>query len=178
MRRRVALAAVAGMAAVLGLSSLAWACTTFSTLKLSSSSGSPQTEVVVRGEGAAVNAPVVVRWDSRTGVKLAEARVDAAGNFSVAVRIPDAAPGVHVLLATDAKGEVARQAFEVAGPGGELAAPTPAFRSDHRVARPDYASLGMNVLALGLLATVPVLGTVVLVRRRVPVPAGASAREG
>jgi hypothetical protein len=165
----VALAAVAGVAAVLALSSLAWACTTFSTLTLSSSSGSAQTEVVVRGEGAAVNAPVVVRWDSRAGVKLAEARVDAAGNFSVPVRIPDAEQGVHVLLATDSKGEVARQAFEVAGPGGKLAAPAPAFHRDRAIAQTDYARLGLNVLALGLLAVVPVLGALVLLRRPIAV---------
>jgi hypothetical protein len=158
------------MAAVLAVSSLAWACTAFSTINLSTSSGAPQTEVVVRGEGAAVNAPVVIRWDSRTGVKLAETMVDGNGTFAVPIRIPEARPGVHVLLATDGKGEVARQAFEVAGPARQLAAPSPTFRSDPAPAQgTDPLRLGMNVLALGVLAAVPVLGALVLVRRPVPV---------
>ena len=166
MKPRVALAAVLGTAAVLGVASLAWACTNFATLNLSGTAGPAGTEVVATGANAQPNVPVALRWNSRSAPVVASATPDAAGAYTVPVRVPESASGVQVLLATDRDGNVARAAFEVTGPAPvRVPLSTPA-------SGPDPVRIGATVLALGLLAAVP-FGAALLLWRR---PALARAR--
>src|SRR4051794_37732407 len=111
MSRGAVLATMIGVAAIVGAAGVAWACTTFSMINLSASSGQPGSEIMVTGENAAPNSQVVLRWDSRTAPQVAAATVDAAGKFAVPVKAPEASGGVHVLLATDGQGQIARGAF-------------------------------------------------------------------
>ena len=188
MNKRVgAVMGFLGAVAVLGAASVAWACTTFSMINLSAASGPASSEVTVKGTNAAANAPVALRWDSRTSAPVAQATADAEGNFTVPVRVPDTGQGVHFLVATDGNGDVARGAFEVtsgamggtmaslnsgsslsASPGSTSAAPNRALEA------------GIAVLGLGLLASVPVAGMMVLARRpaRVAVRVRSSRSEG
>jgi hypothetical protein len=93
------------------------------------------------------------------------------------VRIPDARSGVHVLLATDGKGQIARGAFEVNTGAPTEGTSSPAYRTDATAApSTDWLRIGMNLLAVGLLAAVPLVALGVLARR--PVLAGAARTEG
>ncbi len=175
---RLAVASLVAMAAALGVASLAWACTNFATINLSTSSGGPGTELQVKGVGAAPSAPVVLRWDSRKAPVMAQVVTDATGSFAVPVKVPELTQGVHVLLATDGKGSVARGAFQVAtAPGQPLAINEPGFRS-HPAPGTDrnWLQLGMNVLGFVMVAAVPVLGMAVLRRRPVAATAPAAGR--
>ena len=166
--RRAVVASVIGVFAVVGAASLAWACTSFTTINLSVSSGAPGTEIMVRGENAAPNSNVVLRWDSRTAPRVATIATDGAGKFAVPVKAPDAIAGVHVLLATDGQGAIARGAFEIpagAGSTTDLTAHTAAAPAQPT----DWLRLGANLLGIGLAGAVAVLGLAVLRRRPVPV---------
>lgn len=179
MSRRGFVAGVVGAAALLGVAGLAFACTTFSMLNLSATSGVPGTEVVVKGEGAAPNAPVLLRWNARNAPVMAQATTDAQGAFAVPVKVPEGRLGVHVLLATDGDGVMARAAFEAVGATGERADGEPAFRFDALPAQStNWLQVGVNILGFGLLAAIPVLGLAVLRRRPVPVAAGSLPAEG
>ena len=164
-----------GAIAVLGAASVAWACTTFSMINLSAAAGPANSEVTVKGTSAAANAPVTLRWDSRTATPAAQAMADGEGNFTVPVRVPDAGQGVHFLVAIDGDGDVARGAFEVT-----TGAPSPATDSSFNAApttgEPNQAlRTGITMLGLGLMAMVPLTGLVVLTRPRVRVRATNSA---
>lgn len=168
MSRRAVLASVIGVAAVVGAAGMAWACTTFSMINLSASAGAPGTQIMVTGENAAPNSQVVLRWDSRTAPQAASATVDAQGKFAVPVKAPEATGGVHVLLATDGQGQIARGAFEIS-PAGTVSA-QPGFHTEAAPAQPtDWLRLGANLLGFGLAGAVAVLGVAVLHRRPVPV---------
>jgi len=170
MKPRVALATVVGAAAALGVAGLAWACTNFATLNLSGTAGRAGTEVVATGANAQPNVPVALRWNSRSAPVVATATPDAAGAYTLPVRVPEAATGVQVLLATDRDGNVARAAFEVTGPAlAPMPVSTPA-------PGPDPARVGATVLALGLLAAVP-FGAALLLWRRPALARVRAARE-
>jgi hypothetical protein len=171
------LASVIGVAAVVGAAGLAWACTTFSMINLSVSSGAPGAEIMVTGQNAAANSQVVLRWDSRTAPQVAAVTADADGTFSVPVKAPDATGGVHVLLATDGQGQIARGAFEISSTGALTAAP--GFHTGAAPAQPtDWLRLGANLLGFGLAGAVAVLGIAVLRRRPVPVTLRSLPAEG
>lgn len=112
----------------------AWACTNLATLNLDKSAGAAGTSVDITGSSFATESAryaevsaVEIRWNGVDGAVLATARPDSAGNIATTVRVPsDAAPGYHVLVATqsttDKEGNVspaygtpARAAFSVAG---------------------------------------------------------------
>ncbi|HVL28928.1 MAG TPA: hypothetical protein VM390_12320 [Acidimicrobiales bacterium] len=167
MKPRMALAAILGVAALLGAAGLAWACTNFATLNLSGAAGPAGAEVVATGQHAQPNVPVALRWNSRSAPVVATATPDGAGAYQVPVRVPATASGVQVLLATDRDGNVARAAFEVTG-----AATSPAAPAAARPAGPDAIRIGSAILALGLMAAVPFAAGLLLWRR----PALAEAR--
>lgn len=166
MKPRVALASALGAAAVLGVAGLAWACTNFATLNLSGAAGPAGTEVVATGAQAQPNVPVALRWNSRSAPVVATATPDAQGAYTVPVRVPEAATGVQVLLATDRDGNIARAAFEVTGPA---AVQPPVAMTTSAT---DYGRIGAGVLAVGLVAAVPLAAALLLSRR----PALARAR--
>lgn len=177
MSRRAVVASMIAVAAVVGAAGLAWACTTFSMINLSVSSGLPGSQILVTGENAAPNSQVVLRWDSRTAPQAAAATTDAAGKFAVPVNAPEASGGVHVLLATDGQGAIARGAFEISS--GAALTSAPAFRTGAAPAQPtDWLRLGANLLGFGLAGAVSVLGIAVLRRRPVPVTLRSRVAEG
>ncbi len=174
MVRRIALLLGGVAAAVLGVAGMAWACTGFSAINLSATVGPAGSDLVVQGTGAAANAPVAMRWDSRTGPLAAQAVTDGAGAFSVALMVTPATPGVHVLVATDAADGVARGAFEVTSAGGARI-PAQAERAvANDSARP--LQVGMGLLGFGLVASASAVGIAVVGRRRTPVRAVAPGR--
>jgi hypothetical protein len=144
--KRAVLGALVSAGAVMVAAGLAWACTSFSTIGLSSSAGQAGSEVAVTGAGAEAGGPVVIRWNALEGPVLATTTADANGAFTVPVRVPDSLGGVHVVLAVDAAGDVARAAFEVTG------VPVP-----ERSASPSGAS-GVTGLELGRGAALLALG--------------------
>lgn len=167
----------AGVGVVVGVASVAWACTTFVRVNLSVSAGAPGTEILVTGQDATPSSQVVLRWDSRTAPQTANVMADADGKFVVPVKAPEAAGGVHVLLATDSKGQIARGAFEISS-GGALSS-EPGFRTGPAPAQPtDWLRLGANLLGFGLAGAVSVLGIAVLRRRPVPVTVRGLPAEG
>jgi len=176
--RRAVVASVIGVVAVVGAAGFAWACTTFSMINLSVSAGAPGSEIMVTGQNAAANSQVVLRWDSRTAPQVAVATADADGKFAVPVKAPQqASDGVHVLLATDGQGQIARGAFEVSSTGPLAAAP--GFHTGSAPAQPtDWLRLGANLLGFGLAGAVAVLGVAVLRRRPVPVTLRSLPAEG
>ncbi len=178
MSRRAVLASVIGaVAALVGAASVAWACTAFARVNLSVASGAAGTSILVTGDNAAPNGQVALRWDSRTAPQVATAVTDADGRFSATVQAPEGVGGVHVLLATDSKGQIARGAFELTGapaPAGE-----PGFRTGAAPVQPtDWLRLGANLLGFGLAGAVAVLGGLVLRRRPVPVALRNRVAEG
>ena len=175
--RRAVLASVLGAVAIVGAASMAWACTTFAKIDLSVSSGVPGTAILVTGENAAPNGQVALRWDSRTAPQVATAVTDADGKFAASVKAPDAVGGVHVLLATDSKGHIARGAFEIAGGAAVAGAADAGFRTASTpVQSTDWLRFGANLLGFGMAAAVAVLGALVLRRRPVPVAAPVRSR--
>ncbi len=177
MGGRTVLASVIGVAAVVGVAGLAWACTTFSMINLSASAGAPGSEIMVTGQNAAPNTQVVLRWDSRTAPQVATATADADGKFAVPVKAPDATGGVHVLLATDGQGQIARGAYEISSTGALTSAP--GSHTGTAPAQPaDWLRLGANLLGFGLAGAVAVLGVAVLRRRPVPVAVRSRVAEG
>lgn len=123
--RRVVVAIAAGVAvASVGLSA-AWACSVQIGMRpLSVLVGPPGTEVTVTGISPGTQ--VDLRWDGVRGPVLATTAVDASvqptGTFSAEIKIPDAEPGIHYVVAVDnriaANGnpEWSRAAFKIPGP--------------------------------------------------------------
>lgn len=174
--RRAVVGGAAGLGAVLIVASVAWACTSFQTITPSATAGEAGTRITVSGSNAKAHAPVTLRWDSRHAAAAAHATAGADGTFEASVVVPDVAPGVHVLLATDGDGTVARTAFEVLGApataaaGGALAAPVTGTTGG---ASPLAAGL---VLAAVTLVLAPVAALAMAARRRAPALARVAER--
>lgn len=116
-----------GLAAVLvlGLAAVAWACTAQARIiGFSTPAAAPGSEVVVQGEGAQPGVPVTIYWNEVGAVKLADTFADPAGNFAASVRIPEAGPDIHFILAVPAGAETARAPFEVTSRAGAGSAST------------------------------------------------------
>lgn len=108
--------ALAGVVVVLSAASMAWACTYQPRIVGVTPQATERGAVVtMTAQGVAAGQAVEVRWNGAEGLKLAETRSDAIGNFSVDVAIPDVAPGVYSLVAVAGSNGVARAAFEVTG---------------------------------------------------------------
>lgn len=110
MTRRLAGAAVFGLAIVLVGAMAAWACTNLATLNLSQSQGSAGESIDLTGSSFATaesgGKAVQVHFDGENGALLAKARPDRAGSIGADVKIPASAqPGYHVIVATQSTKE-------------------------------------------------------------------------
>lgn len=146
------------VAAMLAFAAVAFACTASNLVSLSTPVGAPGTAVSVSGVVLSDN-DVVVRWNGADGPVLARATAadfrSGAFNFSV----PDVAPGYYVVTSVqdDAHGNemIARAAFQVVGPGGQVVPGQPAAFG--APVHNDPASTGLT-LALGFGAGLAGLG--------------------
>lgn len=168
--RRVAVLTAAAAAAVLGMASMAWACT--NSIRIEAVAPSVEraaASLVVQGAQAVAGSTVELRWNRIDGPVLAQARADGAGSFSATMDVPQVSPGIYVVTATS-QGNVARAAMAV-GLDGAL---TPYDASVDVAGTSDKpgTSTGMTALAVGLLLLAS--GTVVVWARRTrvrPAPA-------
>lgn len=133
---RAVLALCAGIALLLGGSSLAWACTPTARITLDPTEGRAGSQVLVTGED--FGPTVQIHWDSVDGPVLERT---TGPSFSVWVTVPDAEPDVYTFVATstvDGTAYKASAAFEVIGQpardagdspsGGESSSDPPASR--------------------------------------------------
>lgn len=181
--------------ALLAVASTASACTSMIGMHpLSSPMGEPGREVRVSGTSPGTT-PVEVRWDGLRGPLLALAPVDEeTRQFSVDVRIPEAVPGVHYVVAVGGRttGDVdagwTRASFTIPGP-----VPPPAQPGQVAPGQPDPSlfpegaawqlpssgasgpgsdmALGVGLLALGGVSLVVGFGVLGVRRRRAEVSA-------
>lgn len=103
---------VAVVAIALSGASYAWACSTQARLAAQGgqNTGPVGTRITINGTDTG-QGPVEVRWDSKSGVQLAEVM---GPNFSVNVTIPQANAGAHYIVAFQKVGTTtATMAFEV-----------------------------------------------------------------
>ena len=187
--RRMVVAAVVGLAAVLGTLSTAWACTgqpqVFSVSPVTAPVGA---EVTMRGTGVTATTPVELRWNGVSGPVLAQATPDKEAAFAMTFTVPNVEPGVYSLVVvTNVNGVAAagRTTFEVSG-AGATAVRAPALADTGFAAAAEAASLSSpagtgsssSMLAgVGLLAFASVaLGGLVVatLRRRPALASGAS----
>jgi len=185
----MSVAAMVGLASVLGALSGAWACSgqpqVFSVSPLTAPVGA---EVTMRGAGVTAMTPVELRWNAVSGPVLAQATANKEAAFEMAFKVPAAEPGVYSLvLVSKANGVTAagRTTFEVSG-AMATAARAPAMADAGFAAATEAASLSSpagngsssTMLAgVGLLAFATVaLGGLALatVRRRPALAPGAS----
>ena len=109
----------------------AWACAPSQTARAQPAQGPAGSTVTVSGAGfVAADGPVSIYFGGRSGALLGTATVDAAGNFSQAVTIPETAPGSYFLQAVQGPSRRANFPFEVTGtsapaPPPPAPAPTP-----------------------------------------------------
>lgn len=109
-----------GVGVLLGLSSLAWACTPLADIRLEVVTAPSGTEVETTGRkfepsAGPREAPVEIRWENHLGALLATAE---GPEFEVDVVIPDAPPGVYYIVAVQGSQVRARAEFEVVVEGG------------------------------------------------------------
>lgn len=125
--RTVALGLGFGAALVMGLGSLAWACTSQAWVgKITPGAGPAGTRATVTGENFVVG-PVEIRWNTSNGPLLTTA---TGPRFSVAVTIPDARPDVYPVVA------ISRQGGRIVGQSSTAFEVTPA----NATARGGYSS--------------------------------------
>jgi hypothetical protein len=161
LRRIIAVSSVLG-AGVLIWASAAWACTSIASLNLSSASGNAGDTVHLNGSSFSPNPgpiqSVVLHWNGISGAVLATVTPDATGTISGDIQIPQAPPGVYVVVATQndgmggqAFGTPARAGFQILGP------------SASQTARPALAPIGGSIptgssTSVGLIALTVALG--------------------
>lgn len=176
--------AFAGVVAALSVASVAWACTYQPRIVGVAPQAAQRSAVVtMSAQGVAAAQAVEVRWNGAEGLKLAEARSDAMGNFSVDVAIPDVAPGVYSLVAvTDGNG-IARASFEVTGDRLSTSDARPVAAATAAVFGPGIADVPVNAskTSAGFMAGIALLvigsaglltgSAVAVVRRRRPAAA-------
>lgn len=131
-------------AIVLAVASAAFACTNLATLILSSGRGHPGNTITLTGASFIYPrtgsdqppTPVVIHWQSELGPVLATVTPDRFGSISASFTVPEAAPGIYVIVATQLTprvpagapagtpavlfaeaGTPARSSFEVLPPG-------------------------------------------------------------
>ena len=132
--RTTALLGVCVAAAALLATSAAWACSSNVAVNpLSVLAGPPGTEVTVTGLSPTTE-PVEIRWNGLSGPVLATVVPRDLGErpmtFSASVKIPDALPGVHYLVAVGDNGSTepswTRAAFRIPRSGPALSKGDPA----------------------------------------------------
>jgi len=180
-RRKLAVLAVVGIVGVpLSVVATAFACANLAALKLDHAGASPGTQVAFKGRNFNNNAAasaVQLRWNSRTGQILGEARAGAGGKINGIFTVPQARPGYYIIVATQT------------GPNGKIASGTPGraplkIRAAARSslvgapvapgggpAAPQPWLIGAGLLGVALLAGI----STIAVRRR-PVRSAVTAR--
>ena len=173
--------AVVGMVGVpLSVVATAFACANLASLKLDHAGATPGTQVAFKGRNFNNNAAasaVQLRWNSRTGQILGEARAGAGGKIKGIFTVPQARPGYYIIVATQT------------GPNGKIASGTPGrtplkIRAAARSsvvgapvtpgggpAAPQPWLIGAGLLGAALLAAI----STIAVRRR-PVRSAVAAR--
>ena len=155
--------------AILALGLSAFACTLTNLVSVSTPVGSPGTAVSVSGVVLS-KSEVVVRWNGADGPVLARATAADFERGAMNFTVPDVAPGYYVvtMVQDDAQGNdmVARAAFQVVGPAGEVTPATPAAfgapaPADPASGAPLVLAFGLGLAGLGLLGA----GTMVVVGR-------------
>jgi hypothetical protein len=177
--KRAALILSMVCAGMLFWASAAWACTSLASLNLSSATGNAGDTIHVNGSSFSPDGgsgpPVVVHWNGTGGPVLATIQPDATGTISGAFQVPQAAPGLYVVVATQTDGKggqafgtPARAGFQILSPGaGQPARAVPA---------PVSSSIPASSSAsAGLIALTAVLGVIGLALFGVGV--GAFARQ-
>ena len=170
--------ASAAVFVVLCVASTAWACSALpSVVRIDPTSARSGTTVQLAGSSVPAEGAVEIRWNGVTGPLLSTAVADRLGNFTTAVELPDATPGVYSLIAvTEGNGGVARVAVEVlpsvtepaTTPAGstwasaEGTAPLPEQRGDVGML------VGVGVLSVGLIALFSAATVAAVGRRRAP----------
>lgn len=112
MRVRRGLASgLAVLVVMIGAASFAWACTIQAELYVSPGSGAASSLARVSGSGFG-NSPVEIRWGGANGPQLGSAM---GPSFSVRVTIPNVAPRVYTIIATQnvPLGQTSRASFHV-----------------------------------------------------------------
>jgi hypothetical protein len=94
--RRLSLTLIGLLAVAATVAGLAWACTPSASLSLDRQFGPAGDSVTVTGS-AFTTGPVDVRWNSDTGPLLANR---TGPSFTATVEVPDAAPGVYMIVGT------------------------------------------------------------------------------
>lgn len=175
--RRAATGLAVGVAAVLCVAGIAWACTPQPRiLGLTHQFGHSQSTFTVRGDAVAPAGVVEMRWNAVHGPVVGTGVADENGDFAADVRVPDVAPGVYSLLAVADGTSLARVAFEVVpktAPSADAAptSVTPPWGSvtsaplHSSPASSNTVSVGAGLLAVGLVALFSGF-TVATVRRR------------
>lgn len=172
-RARITGIGFAGLALLLALGAVAWACTPSAYLyPVSPSTGAAGTEVTIRG-GQFGNGPVELRWGTERGRLLGST---LGPDFTKKVIIPDKAPGVYYIVAVardpaDSSRILARrvEAFQItAGARSDVdrndalwSAPTQSAPGEGRSFTALIAATGVGLAAAGVG-----LFTLALVRRR------------
>lgn len=177
--RRLAVGAGTGLAgAVLGVSSLAFACTSQIPFSVRPLAAPPNAAITVSGPSS--SAPVDLRWDGVDGPVIAHSE-SASSTFALGARIPNAAPGMHTIVAVtrNADGTVTSRGqspFEVTGAGAATVAagwqsgPNSAAAARQVVTSGGSGSsqlaMGMGLLGAGSAALVGGFGVLAVRRRR------------
>lgn len=172
-RMRVVSVGFVGLAAILALGAIAWACTPSAYLyPVSPNAGMAGTEVTVRG-GQFGNGPVEIRWRSENGRLLTSA---LGPHFTAKVTIPDRPEGVHYLVAVardpaDPSRILARraEAFEItSNPGSDARATASLWGEAKQPPADDRGSMAtlVGTVGLALAAAGAALVALTVVRRK------------
>ena len=125
--RRVYVGFLGVLAVPLIVASLAYACVPRGTVKVSPTSGPSGSTVTVTASGFPRDAPVAVRWNGRTGPRLATGTGPA---FTAEVTVPNVAAGAYVISAAVTDSHAAhsegRTPFRVIRSANSPTTPTPA----------------------------------------------------
>jgi hypothetical protein len=158
------------VAGIMGLTSLAWACTTQSTVDpLPVQSGPAGTEMTVTGTPTRPG-HVEIRWNGINGPVVGATDDATASHFAVDITIPrEAPPGVHYLVLVDENNMVGPAAFKVtsSSASSDVASvwsetdPRPLPTSSHNTS----LVAGVALLAVGLV-TLSAGTAIAAVRRR------------
>lgn len=186
VKRVVGLLALGVVAVVLGVAGYAWACTPQARIVALSPTAAPvHSALTVRGEALVPMAPVEVRWDGVEGAVIGSGTADASGGFSSVVNVPEAKPGVHVIVAVVRAPRsvyAARTTFEVTASAGDAvttaadSARNPSrFDASERAAASEAESavrtplvVGAALLAVGGAALLSGFAVATQWRRRLP----------
>ena len=160
--RKIGLATCGAVAATILLwASAAFACTSLSTMNLSSPSGTVGSNLTVTGSSFKYVAdgapsPVLFRWNALDGPVVAQANPDPSGTVTATFAVPEGPAGDYVIIARqldekgkDQYGTPARAAFRVVGAGVEPAAAT-APNASNLVATGTSSTSGMLALTVGV----------------------------